>query len=327
MKKIAITSFPIIAAIALAGSAYAISLIAPTNLTYQAPSVNTTLQSYTATDCTSMDTYATVILVDARDSKSYRVRKMPDGRCWMIDNLALATGTTLTSTNTDIDTDAGDDFVSVWSSLDGTPVQSAATHNYGACTSASSVTIANGVGALTCDGSATYSDANDGFVAYSDPSLAENPIYDNCAINDNINLNSLTGCGYFYNWYTATAGSGNYQKGGNVNSSICPAGWSIPKGNAVSAQNEFGVLNNAMATGSTTSSVSVTPGTSVNWFSKGPFEGILAGHYISSFTSSGTNGYYWSSSVNNILNINSSNFSSIGSSGTRNYGLAIRCLL
>lgn len=58
----------------------------------------TTLQAMSQAYCQSLipcsigkncDTNgSTVILTDSRDGKSYRVRKFPDGNCWMIDNLA-----------------------------------------------------------------------------------------------------------------------------------------------------------------------------------------------------------------------------------------------
>ncbi len=314
---------------------------------FQSQAVSTALPTFT---CAALPTptfhidwqydwspYTTVVR-DTRDSKSYRVRKMPDGRCWMIDNLALSTATRITAADTDIDTDAGADFVAVWNSLNsnGQPVQSSATHSNGACTADSSAAIANGSGYLTCDG-ASYSDANDGFVAYTDPSLTNNSNYENCTQMNGINLNSLTGCGYLYNWYTATAGSGNSAGGSttarNVNSSICPAGWQLPKGAAISAQNEFAILNNAMATGTTTASTTNSATTRPNWRNNGAFEGSLAGYYTSSFSNAGNYGFYWSSSANAIatnayyLNFNYSSVTPGHNSTNRYNGSSVRCML
>ncbi|MBQ6436746.1 hypothetical protein IJJ27_04315 [bacterium] len=39
------------------------------------------------TGCSSLGTHATVCLLDPRDHRSYRVRKLADGLCWMIDSL------------------------------------------------------------------------------------------------------------------------------------------------------------------------------------------------------------------------------------------------
>ena len=312
---------------------YAASLTTPTSLTYQVPPVHAAFQSYTASDCASMDTYTTVILTDTRDSKLYRIRKMPDGHCWMIDNLALSTNTMLADSNTNINADAGSDFVVKWNSLNsnGAPVQDLASHSNGVCTAASSISIADGSGELTCNG-ATYSDANDGFIAYSDPSQSENLTYDDCTQNRGININALTGCGYLYNWYTATAGSGNYQATANISSSICPLGWSLPKGNRIAAQNEFAILNSAMATGSVTPSIVSSAATRFNWRDKGPFEGVTSGLYFTSFDYSGTDGYYWTSSArsNNIAAygfIFSDTGLTFDFSYTRSNGFAVRCVL
>ena len=314
--------------------AFAISLLAPTTLTISSPSTHTTLQTYLKTDCANMDTYTTVKLSDTRDGKSYRVRKMPDGRCWMIDNLALSTKTTISANDTDIASDAGADFITKWNSLNnnGQPVQNGPTHNNGVCTAHSSVPLADGSGYLSCNGSSTYTDANDGYIAYSDPSLPSNSLYENCTKMNGISPNSLTGCGYLYNWYTATAGSGNYQKvNTNVNSSICPKGWHLPKGETIPSQNEFAILNNAMATGSTTPSTISSPLTRPNWRDKGPFEGSLAGWYSSNLTGTGRSGSYWSSS-------GSSNDKAQGlqfffelvdpkKENSRRIGISVRCVL
>jgi len=248
----------------------------------------------------------------------------------MIDNLALATGTTINNTNTDIQGDAAGDFATVWNTMSGNPVQNTATHGNGECTSHSSVSKANGSGNLTCDGQA-YDSTNAGFIAHSDPAGTENSIYWNCINQRGVNPKSLTGCGYLYNWYTATAGSGN---GGvttavNVNSSICPIGWKLPK---VQSTNEFGILNNAMATGATTSSTTNSATTRPNWRDKGPFEGSLSGSFTTSFSSTGYYGYYWSSSAYSSAPFAYTlyflyNYVDPGSYGNRNLGSAIRCVL
>ena len=42
------------------------------------------------------------ILRDTRDNKRYTIRKLADGRCWMVDDLRLAGGTTITNQDSDI---------------------------------------------------------------------------------------------------------------------------------------------------------------------------------------------------------------------------------
>ncbi len=47
------------------------------------------MQSFTVVQCATLTPGQTVRLVDLRDNTVYRVRKMADNRCWMVDNLAL----------------------------------------------------------------------------------------------------------------------------------------------------------------------------------------------------------------------------------------------
>ena len=56
----------------------------------------TCMQTYTASLCSANATSQDVTLTDARDGKTYAVRYI-NGRCWMVQNLALAKGTTLTT--------------------------------------------------------------------------------------------------------------------------------------------------------------------------------------------------------------------------------------
>lgn len=330
--KVLIIASPIIAVLAIGGIVLAVtSITTPTSLNYSTSTAPTYMQDFTESHCSAMNTYDTVVLTDNRDNTQYQVRKMPDSKCWMIDNLKLAGGTTLNSTNTNLDDTVNAEFISTWGSLSD-PIQTVATHGNGACTSDSTVTIVDGLGALTCDGSTTYSDDNDGFVAYSDPATGGS-YYENCVAGTYSGTaeSSLTGCGYLYNWYTATAGTGNYQTVANTNAtaSICPAGWHMPHNTST---NDFGVLNNAMATGATTGSVSNNSTTYANWFYNGPFQGSLSGTYFTSITNQGSRSYYWSAQANNatdaynlFLLYNSVNPSS--STSGKHYGMALRCIL
>ena len=58
--------------------------------TYMASSGN--IQAFSASACASMPLYGGAVLTDARDGNLYRVKKMPDGKCWMVDNLAYVGG-------------------------------------------------------------------------------------------------------------------------------------------------------------------------------------------------------------------------------------------
>jgi len=253
-----------------------------------------------------MDTYTTQVLTDTRNGQDYRVRKMPDGRCWMIDNLKLANATLTPS----------DSNVSANFTIPANPVQNAATHGNG------TGHTAPGSGSLTTDGVA-YSASNYAFIAFTDPNLSENTYYDNCTGKNGISLDSLTGCGYLYNWYTATAGTGTYDTStGTASGSICPADWTLPTG---SNTGQFAILNNAMSTGSFATTIP-------NWYYNGPFEGSLAGSYGTGFSGAGYGGYYWSSSAYSSTSAYGLYFyySSVYTgnySFSKDYGFAVRCIL
>ena len=76
----------------------------------------TTMQEFTASDCANLETWtssnnAEIELADSRgmvtglDYSTYTIRKLADGNCWMIDNLRLPGGTTVTSSNSDVTSD------------------------------------------------------------------------------------------------------------------------------------------------------------------------------------------------------------------------------
>jgi uncharacterized protein (TIGR02145 family) len=49
----------------------------------------TTMQQLTLPYCNAIQNLEILTLTDARDGRSYNIRKMPDGKCWMITNLRL----------------------------------------------------------------------------------------------------------------------------------------------------------------------------------------------------------------------------------------------
>jgi uncharacterized protein (TIGR02145 family) len=161
----------------------------------------------------------TLTLTDTRDGERYKIRKLADGNCWMTENLRheLREGEVLTPATTDvaINTTVG-----------------AATQLYNQ--SAGSNYYDWGVGS---GGSETEANT-DRWLSRSTKvgntwSTETNPVQS--GLPDNRKQN-LTGedqkAGVFYNWYTATAGTGtwNITTGGiETQSSICPAGWELPR--------------------------------------------------------------------------------------------------
>ena len=124
--------------------------------------------------------------------------------------------------------------------------------------------------------------------------------------------------GGFYNWYTATAGTGTQTlstQGQNTTVSICPKGWRLPTSGS---GGEFQVLYNNY------NSSSVLRSNPVNL--------ILSGFV--SFSSHGNQdlyGFYWSSTVNSSnnaygLGLNTSNVNPALNGNYKYYGLSVRCI-
>jgi len=71
-----------------------------------------TMQDFSTATCTAMPVYpavgSEVDLMDARDMKVYKIRKLADNKCWMVDNLALQpTGTSMVLDNITSDLASG----------------------------------------------------------------------------------------------------------------------------------------------------------------------------------------------------------------------------
>ena len=66
--------------------------------------LDNTLQGFAAgkasTTCSAMSTGDTITLTDSRDNQDYKVAKLADGKCWMVENLNLAGGTVLDADKT-----------------------------------------------------------------------------------------------------------------------------------------------------------------------------------------------------------------------------------
>jgi len=269
----------------------------------------------------------TTVLTDTRNGQNYRVRRLPDNRCWMIDNLKLATpGTPLTLTSTDSD-------VSTNFTIPANPVQGGADRATNGTCVGNSLGITGTGNYLTCDGTTsditgTPANTNFNFIAYSDPAQTstDNRVNSTCTNQIGISPDSLTNCGYLYNWYTATAGTGTRAiSGGSVSSSLCPLGWKLP------TIDQFRILNNAMLTGNTTPATTDSIASRPNWRYAGPFEGTPSGNYSQSLSTGSTTGSYWlpQAASNTTSYLFSIGVSSAGfsSSTVKYYGLAIRCIL
>jgi uncharacterized protein (TIGR02145 family) len=223
--------------------------------------------------------YDEIQLVDDRDNKIYWVAKLKDGHCWMTQNLDLDLGikdATLgidTTVLTSKDTDLND------RSLAGAYGEG---YSYNPNTDMLSWTPANSTNVWA--NSNVYPCSKDRGKYYPEGTP------ENETINDYHKLN-----GNYYN-FTASIAS-NYSEvlqsstyddvGANPQNSICPKGWRLPTISSVTKNNEFSNLINLY--GNTAAQIIVNP----LWF-------VKSGHIRGgSIYDTGSQGYYWSSTIYN----------------------------
>ncbi len=234
------------------------------------------MQDYTAEQCQAAAAGAMFTMKDARDGTYYRVKKMADGNCWMVDNLAL----------------------DLTQSYTGKPSWGTAPVTVsGTTTSANNVpqqilnnNTAN-QGQIPNNGSAKASYLYNWCAALADTSSA-------CASSV-----AATQYNTVINGARDTSGTATSQP---AVTGICPAPFRLPKGgpdaatasNPATTANEFGKLDIAMGgTGIGRSSANTYPlfmGTATTdtyWL------GVLSGNYISGLGSQGSNGIWWSSTA------------------------------
>ncbi|MBQ6605885.1 InlB B-repeat-containing protein [Candidatus Saccharibacteria bacterium] len=200
----------------------------------------------------------TFALEDIRDNKEYLVRRLADGNCWMVQNLALELGDFagkndtnggLTPANTDL-TSATAKTRGYWDpsasvmALSGSTLTEKLQSRLGTdqtCTEQFQTKGNYGSGCYW--GSKLSDDGNFTLLAeVTNNANAEMPrSYSNGSDwieNDTTYRDSGTPAeasqyiGNYYNWYAATAESGKYSQDSvnakTENDSICPAGWQLP---------------------------------------------------------------------------------------------------
>ena len=158
------------------------------------------MQNIPASECTTTARNIT----DKRDNNTYKVQRLADGKCWMLDNLRLdLTNSTilnsLTTSNTHVD-------------------------------SASLTSLKSG------NRSAGAQYASSGFVTWNSSSSSN--VYNQAKANADYKNTTTTSygpgsgkVGVYYNYCAASAGSYCYDEGagtGNAQYDLCPAGWRMP---------------------------------------------------------------------------------------------------
>lgn len=252
-------------------------------------------------------------LRDKRDYQPYCVAKLKDGKLWMTENLNIAGGTILSSTDTDFDSNYTLPTTDGWTAINGKLILPA---------SATKNTADNNLTDTT-----QFSTDNYAYVFNSGNKV-------NCGASG-----QSAPCYSYYSWDAATLGSGRSISGSNIDAeySICPKGWGIATSRTTAAANwqtnsDLYVLAHQYGLDSDASTLEkdsdfynqAGPATVPNF--------LLGGGYDSGvFRNSGSTGLYWSSTSitssakANVLGFNASRVDTANSFSRRS-GMALRCL-
>ena len=260
------------------------------------------LTTFNVSDCDKMSIGDTTQLYDPRDSTVYRVGKLSDNKCWMLDNLELdITDANVQANLTEDTTNANN-----------------TTLNY----------LKNGGGSTDTE-SEEYKYAKAGVAKWTSSYSYSNPLvnvtYKNSFVTTFGNNNHRVG--FYYNYCAASAGSYCYGDGTSAGTSIndaeediCPAGWRIPTGGGTSGIiGDYQALYNAYTSDAATNF-------------RNELSTSISGYYYSgSARSLDSYGHFWSTArySNNYMYDLSVSTSSVTPSNTsyRYYGNSIRCRL
>jgi len=250
-----------------------------------------------------------VFVRDTRNNQVYKVKRMIDNKCWMIDNLKYQGKT-----------DRDGKPIQNYDGVDGTGVLDGSAGSVG-------LVFRNGRGPNipssgsdtinTISGTDVSTNAN-GNKAFWNNAMSNAACYNGVA-SGYIAANTLTYCGYHYNWYAATGGTGTYSgpdaSGDNMNvngnqakGSICPTNFRLFSGTsgtggpttngtgytvADSPVLNTSMRNSTLSTGAATATSTYLPG----WQPAGPWSSTLSGSWYRSFINMGSQTYYWSSTA------------------------------
>ncbi len=255
---------------------------------------------------TAMAEETTYTLIDSRDSRDYNIAKLKDGKVWMTENLNLAGGTALSSSETDVDSSYISTFVT-----------------------SNNLTKTNDT--IVLPDSSIY-----GFIT-------ENYAYVYNSNNITVNQSDCADakpCNSYYSWDAATLGSGRSisTEGADAPYSICPKGWRLPRSRLTDAidwqiVSDFYALAHKYGLSSTTSIsargddfyTQAGPGTIPNF--------LLVGYYANDvLLYGGGTSCYWSATsfradyAAHSLRVESS-FVNSAANYNRSTGGSVRCLI
>jgi hypothetical protein len=261
------------------------------------------MQDGTEELCKEIYVGATATLIDSRDNTTYMVGRLKDGKCWMLDNLALdptnsTTAANMNASNTNATQEAITNLLNGGSSTTGW----------------SNTAVANATTNFNNNGSYVQPRINN---ASKDTLVAS---YGPASTNGQAKV------GIYYNYCAASASTYCYASGQGIDvpdtiidapQDICPANWRMPTGGNTGEY--FKLAQKYGSDASNTNSLQYNLST--------PLSGFYSG---SSAYDQGSDGCWWSSSYSNSLDMYS-----LGVSPTNVYpgnysrynGRSMRCLM
>ena len=264
------------------------------------------MQDGTEELCKEIYVGATETLIDTRDNTTYMAGRLKDGKCWMLDNLALDPTNSTTASN--------------MNASNTNATQEAITNllNGGSTTAGwSNTAVAN----------VTTNFSNDD--SYIQPRI--NNVSKDILVTSYgpASTNGQAKVGIYYNYCAASASTYCYANGSGVDvpdtiidapQDICPANWRMPTSDNTGEYSTLAQKYTNIA----------TEANSLQYNLSTP----LSGYYYSSPASDqGSLGHWWSSTFRgsynygiHTLDVSPTNVYSSGN-GSRNHGLSMRCLM
>ena len=253
-------------------------------------------------------------LTDQRDNETYAIAKLADGKCWMIENLRLEAEHTRSARDQTLAQGYG---------------TSSTYGNFGGLADAEN----SNFGSETAN-SLYYSDTQSGTasinIGTTDYPHLRVPRYNNTNTSSRItsptnNSGAMYSYGNYYTWHAAIADTAYHSDFQSITTSICPAGWMLPRKNTTIS--DYRQLDIDMGGTGAYQSTQIAS----NRWRMYPNNFLLSGYFTSSSAyGKGSYGNYWSSIPDMnvdvyILNLYSGKVYPGTDSHSKDYGQSIRC--